>query len=360
MSIINNVTYNLEVARGGMKIMSINSKKLDFHRNYFETSYKQDFKEGQGLEEILSVIKTYACGGNWLDLGCGVNPYLWMIPMQEEVNLTCVDIDEEVQIVIDEIKENKFNQGCYKYAFDNFAKFSPNEIYSRPYTFISKDLLNEEIIFNDKYHLITQFGLLGLLDDEFRFLQKSKELLSNLSKGGVYIGANWIYSKKMQKSNDYLTIELIKKVASTNNCSLLYFSEVNIQNDDKFDKVVIYVMKKMPQTVGYHQIFDCYNVDLSSIENEDQIKKIIHTINKSLNHRIINEIYYTFSPHGITGLAIISGSHIAVHTWPEYKYVSVDVFSCYNKKDQRPPLFELEKILNTKDIFIRENERIIF
>lgn len=340
--------------------MKFDSKKIDLHRKYFEASYKQPFKKGKGLEEVFSVIKTYACEGKWLDLGCGVTPYLWMIPMQEEVNLTCIDLDKEVQVIINETKESKFNQGCYKFAFDNFSKYSPNEVFNRPYNFISKDLLREKIKFEEKYDLITQFGLLGLTDDEAHFLQKSREIISNLSKNGVYIGVNWIYSKKMKKSNDFLTTKLVEKAALNNDCVVLYANEINIQNDENFDKIIIYVIKKIPQTVGFHQIFDCYNVDLSTIENETQIKRLIHKINKSLNYKILDEIYHSFTPQGVTGLAIISGSHIAVHTWPEYKYVSVDIFSCYKKKDSQIPLLELEKLLKTRDIAIRENERIIF
>ena len=45
-----------------------------------------------------------------------------------------------------------------------------------------------------------------------------------------------------------------------------------------------------------------------------------HLLNISLHH---------FSPNdGISGVAVISESHISIHTWPEYGYAAVDVFTC--------------------------------
>jgi S-adenosylmethionine decarboxylase proenzyme len=31
---------------------------------------------------------------------------------------------------------------------------------------------------------------------------------------------------------------------------------------------------------------------------------------------------------GVTGIAMLKESHMAVHTWPEYGYVTFDVYSC--------------------------------
>ncbi len=37
---------------------------------------------------------------------------------------------------------------------------------------------------------------------------------------------------------------------------------------------------------------------------------------------------HTFNPHGVSGVAVIAESHIAVHTWPEKGYAALDVFTC--------------------------------
>ncbi|NOZ01018.1 MAG: adenosylmethionine decarboxylase [Deltaproteobacteria bacterium] len=35
-----------------------------------------------------------------------------------------------------------------------------------------------------------------------------------------------------------------------------------------------------------------------------------------------------FSPYGVTAVVIIAESHLAVHTWPEYDFAAVDLFTC--------------------------------
>ena len=43
---------------------------------------------------------------------------------------------------------------------------------------------------------------------------------------------------------------------------------------------------------------------------------------------IINATFHHFSPYGVSGVIVIQESHLAIHTWPEYGYASVDLFTC--------------------------------
>ncbi len=36
-------------------------------------------------------------------------------------------------------------------------------------------------------------------------------------------------------------------------------------------------------------------------------------------------VFHKFSPHGVSGVVVISESHLAIHTWPELGYAAVDV-----------------------------------
>jgi spermidine synthase len=48
---------------------------------------------------------------------------------------------------------------------------------------------------------------------------------------------------------------------------------------------------------------------------------------------LIETFVHQFSPHGISGIAVIAESHIAVHTWPEHGYVAADLFTCGESAD---------------------------
>ena len=43
---------------------------------------------------------------------------------------------------------------------------------------------------------------------------------------------------------------------------------------------------------------------------------------------IINSVFHHFSPFGVSGVVVIQESHLAIHTWPEYRYAAVDLFTC--------------------------------
>lgn len=48
---------------------------------------------------------------------------------------------------------------------------------------------------------------------------------------------------------------------------------------------------------------------------------------------IISRTGYNFSPYGVTAVIVIAESHLAVHTWPEYGYAAVDLFTCGTSVD---------------------------
>ncbi len=48
---------------------------------------------------------------------------------------------------------------------------------------------------------------------------------------------------------------------------------------------------------------------------------------------VINSTFHHFSPFGVSGVVVIQESHLAVHTWPEYGYAAVDLFTCGDTVD---------------------------
>jgi S-adenosylmethionine decarboxylase len=46
---------------------------------------------------------------------------------------------------------------------------------------------------------------------------------------------------------------------------------------------------------------------------------------------VVGRQFHAFAPHGdagITGVLLLAESHVAVHTWPELRTVTLDVFVC--------------------------------
>lgn len=85
--------------------------------------------------------------------------------------------------------------------------------------------------------------------------------------------------------------------------------------------------------------YDCGNDALNDI---NFIREIALKIVNHIHSVIVNESYHLFQPIGITYVAIIAKSHIAIHTWPEKKTIALDLFSC---EDDFPVNF-LDEIKN--------------
>jgi spermidine synthase len=48
---------------------------------------------------------------------------------------------------------------------------------------------------------------------------------------------------------------------------------------------------------------------------------------------VIQSTFHHFSPFGVSGVVVIQESHLAIHTWPEYQYAAVDLFTCGGSVD---------------------------
>ncbi|MBR3645732.1 MAG: adenosylmethionine decarboxylase [Lachnospiraceae bacterium] len=66
----------------------------------------------------------------------------------------------------------------------------------------------------------------------------------------------------------------------------------------------------------------------SILNDMDAIKSAAHEAIDYVGATIVEECCHQFEPIGITYFAVISTSHFSVHTWPEYGYAAIDVFTC--------------------------------
>lgn len=43
--------------------------------------------------------------------------------------------------------------------------------------------------------------------------------------------------------------------------------------------------------------------------------------------------FHQFDPQGVTGVILLSESHLAIHTWPEQRFAAVDLYVCDHTRD---------------------------
>lgn len=83
-------------------------------------------------------------------------------------------------------------------------------------------------------------------------------------------------------------------------------------------------------TLGRHLILDLQDVDVSKIEDVDYIKQTLEKAADICGATKLHSYFHSFEPKGITGVVLLAESHISIHTFPENKYIAIDVFMCYD------------------------------
>jgi S-adenosylmethionine decarboxylase proenzyme len=72
---------------------------------------------------------------------------------------------------------------------------------------------------------------------------------------------------------------------------------------------------------------------------------------------ILGDSFHRFSPQGVSGVVVIAESHLSVHTWPEYGYAAVDVFTCGSTVDPQRAADVLIERLGSRNHSLTEIKR---
>jgi S-adenosylmethionine decarboxylase len=109
------------------------------------------------------------------------------------------------------------------------------------------------------------------------------------------------------------------------------------------------------KAIGRHIILEmwgCQNLD--SVETaESALRDMVQALDVTL----LDLKVYPFSPVGVTGMAIVSESHLVIHTWPEYGYAAVDVFTCGAPRDPQDAIGVLRRYFQPERIGVMEINR---
>ncbi|MCY6372043.1 adenosylmethionine decarboxylase [Clostridium ganghwense] len=82
------------------------------------------------------------------------------------------------------------------------------------------------------------------------------------------------------------------------------------------------------EQLGRHILVEFYNCDKEILNNHALIEKYMNEAAEAANATIVTSCFHMFNPWGVSGAVIIQESHLTIHTWPEYGYASVDLFTC--------------------------------
>ncbi|OHE55346.1 MAG: S-adenosylmethionine decarboxylase proenzyme [Thermodesulfovibrio sp. RBG_19FT_COMBO_41_18] len=80
--------------------------------------------------------------------------------------------------------------------------------------------------------------------------------------------------------------------------------------------------------LGTHLLIELKECNPEILKSLEKVRSIMVSAAKEAKATIIDISFREFNPFGISGLIVIAESHLTIHTWPEYGYAAVDIFTC--------------------------------
>jgi S-adenosylmethionine decarboxylase len=109
------------------------------------------------------------------------------------------------------------------------------------------------------------------------------------------------------------------------------------------------------KAIGRHIILEMWRcTNLNSLDTAEQA---LRDMVAALDVNLLDLKVYPFSPVGVTGIAIVSESHLVIHTWPEHGYAAVDLFTCGAPRDPQNAVAVLKSYFAPEHIGLMEINR---
>ena len=80
--------------------------------------------------------------------------------------------------------------------------------------------------------------------------------------------------------------------------------------------------------LGTHLLVEMKDCDHGILKDLDRVRDAMVSAALEARATVVEVAFHEFNPFGISGMVIIAESHLSIHTWPEYGYAAVDIFTC--------------------------------
>ncbi|MGZ3746767.1 MAG: adenosylmethionine decarboxylase [Pseudobdellovibrionaceae bacterium] len=110
-------------------------------------------------------------------------------------------------------------------------------------------------------------------------------------------------------------------------------------------------------SLGQHHLVEFYDCCVETINNVELVRRAMVEAAKMARATIVAEVFHEFNPHGVSGVVVIAESHFAIHSWPEHRCVSIDLFTCSENMDPQAAFDHLAKVFKAQKISLQTLSR---
>ena len=114
-------------------------------------------------------------------------------------------------------------------------------------------------------------------------------------------------------------------------------------------------------SLGTEWVVDASGCDAAALADISHLRLIFDRIIRDLELHVIGEIsWHQFpEPGGVTGIALLSESHLTCHTYPEFGAASFNLYCCRNRTTW-PWERMLRELLGATEVNVRVFDRLSY
>jgi S-adenosylmethionine decarboxylase len=109
--------------------------------------------------------------------------------------------------------------------------------------------------------------------------------------------------------------------------------------------------------LGRHLLAELSECNTAILNNRPELEKIMIEAARHSGATVVDSVFHSYNPQGISGIVVIAESHISIHTWPEYGYAAVDCFTCGSSVDPLRAMEYIKEAIGSKALQIRDLNR---
>jgi S-adenosylmethionine decarboxylase len=111
-------------------------------------------------------------------------------------------------------------------------------------------------------------------------------------------------------------------------------------------------------TLGTEWLVDASGCDPAALADVNRLQQVFTRIITDLDLHVLGEIagHEFASPNGVSGLALLSESHLACHTYPEFRAATFNLYCCRDRTSW-PWEQMLKEMLGAHEVNVRMFER---
>ena len=112
------------------------------------------------------------------------------------------------------------------------------------------------------------------------------------------------------------------------------------------------------EAIGRHLLLELKDCNRELLSDLSFLRNTLLSAAREAGATIMGDSFHVFEPYGgVSGVVIIAESHLSIHTWPEYGYAAVDIFTCGNALHPERAVDLLVNALEAKSTSTLELER---